>query len=149
MNELADRLVSGDRAALAQAITRVESTRADHQQEARDILTAVMDRTGNAWRIGLTGVPGVGKSTLIEALGKFLTGQGHKVAVLAVDPSSSRSKGSILGDKTRMGELAVDRAAFIRPSPAPGSISATNTSTMSATTVSDWPTPTVSTMTTS
>ena len=122
MNELADRLVSGDRAALAQAITRVESTRADHQQEARDILTAVMDRTGDAWRIGLTGVPGVGKSTLIEALGKFLTGQGHKVAVLAVDPSSSRSKGSILGDKTRMGELAVDRAAFIRPSPAAGTL---------------------------
>lgn len=122
IQSLAQRLVAGDRAALARAITRVESTRADHQAEARALITAVMDKTGNAWRIGLTGVPGVGKSTLIEALGGHLTSQGRKVAVLAVDPSSSRTKGSILGDKTRMGALAVDRNAFIRPSPSAGTL---------------------------
>jgi len=120
--DLAERLVSGDRAALARAITLVESTRADHQELARTLLTQVMDRTGQAWRIGLTGVPGVGKSTLIEALGSHLTAQGRKVAVLAVDPSSQRTKGSILGDKTRMGALSVDRNAFIRPSPNAGSL---------------------------
>jgi LAO/AO transport system kinase len=120
--DLAERLVDGDRAALARAITLVESTRPDHQAAARDLLTAVMERTGSAWRIGLTGVPGVGKSTLIESLGGHLTKAGRKVAVLAVDPSSSRSKGSILGDKTRMGALAVDRNAFIRPSPSAGTL---------------------------
>lgn len=119
---MADKLISGDRAALARAITLVESTRKDHQAEARALLTEVMDQTGRAWRIGLTGVPGVGKSTLIEALGTFLTGQGKSVAVLAVDPSSSRSRGSILGDKTRMGALAVDPNAFIRPSPSAGTL---------------------------
>lgn len=122
MSDLAKNLLDGDRAALARAITKVESTKAEHQAEAREILTEVMDQTGNAWRIGLTGVPGVGKSTLIEALGKHLTAQGKRVAVLAVDPSSSRTKGSILGDKTRMGELAVDPDAFIRPSPAAGTL---------------------------
>jgi LAO/AO transport system kinase len=122
MTDLADRLVSGDRAALARAITLVESTRADHQAEARTLLTQVMDRTGGAVRIGLTGVPGVGKSTLIEAFGTHLTALGHKVAVLAVDPSSTRTKGSILGDKTRMGALATDRNAFIRPSPSAGTL---------------------------
>lgn len=122
MTDLADRLVSGDRAALARAITLVESTRADHQAEARTLLTEVMDRTGGAVRIGLTGVPGVGKSTLIEAFGTHLTGLGRKVAVLAVDPSSTRTKGSILGDKTRMGALATDRNAFIRPSPSAGTL---------------------------
>lgn len=122
MSDLSDKLISGDRAALARAITLVESTRKDHQADARALLTDVMDRTGQAWRIGLTGVPGVGKSTLIEALGQYLTGQGRTVAVLAVDPSSSRSKGSILGDKTRMGSLAVDPNAFIRPSPAAGTL---------------------------
>ena len=121
-HSLAERLIAGDRAALARAITRVESTRADHQVEARALLTAVMEHTGKAWRIGLTGVPGVGKSTLIEALGAHLTAQGLKVAVLAVDPSSSRTKGSILGDKTRMGVLATDRKAFIRPSPSAGTL---------------------------
>lgn len=100
-DDLADRLIAGDRAALARAITLVESTRAEHQAQARDLLTSVMDHTGKAWRIGLTGVPGVGKSTLIEQLGGHLTAAGRQVAVLAVDPSSSRSKGSILGDKTR------------------------------------------------
>ncbi|PWE17436.1 methylmalonyl Co-A mutase-associated GTPase MeaB [Marinicauda salina] len=122
MSDLADQLVSGDRAALARAITLVESTKVDHQAEARALLTAAMDRTGKAWRVGLTGVPGVGKSTLIEKLGTRLTGEGHRVAVLAVDPSSTRTKGSILGDKTRMGALATDRNAFIRPSPAAGTL---------------------------
>jgi LAO/AO transport system kinase len=121
-DDLSERLISGDRAALARGITLVESTRPDHQGAARDLLTSVMDHTGAAWRIGLTGVPGVGKSTLIEALGGHLTSAGRKVAVLAVDPSSSRSKGSILGDKTRMGALAVDRGAFIRPSPSAGTL---------------------------
>lgn len=121
-DDLAERLVAGDRAALARAITLVESTRTEHQAAARDLITAVMERTGKAWRIGLTGVPGVGKSTLIETLGGQLTQAGRKVAVLAVDPSSSRSKGSILGDKTRMGALAVDRNAFIRPSPSAGTL---------------------------
>ncbi len=122
VQSLAEQLIAGDRAALARAITRVESTRADHQAQARALITAVMDQTGKAWRIGLTGVPGVGKSTLIEALGGHLTAQGRKVAVLAVDPSSQRTKGSILGDKTRMGALAVDRNAFIRPSPNAGTL---------------------------
>lgn len=121
-DELAQRLVRGERAALARAITLCESTRADHQARARTLLTCVMDRTGKAWRVGLTGVPGVGKSTLIEALGRHLTGQGRRVAVLAVDPSSSRSRGSILGDKTRMAALAVDPDAFIRPSPSAGTL---------------------------
>lgn len=122
MDALAEPLISGNRTALAQAITLVESTRTDHQARARALLTDIMDHTGGAWRIGLTGVPGVGKSTLIEALGTHLTGQGRKVAVLAVDPSSSRTGGSILGDKTRMGALAVDPAAFIRPSPSAGTL---------------------------
>lgn len=122
MTDLAKNLLDGNRAALARAITKVESTKAEHQAEAREILTAVMDATGKAWRIGLTGVPGVGKSTLIESLGTHLTAQGKRVAVLAVDPSSSRTRGSILGDKTRMGALAVDRSAFIRPSPAAGTL---------------------------
>ena len=121
-DDLAARLISGDRAALARAITLVESTKPEHQAAARDLLTNVMDRTGTAWRIGLTGVPGVGKSTLIESFGGHLTQAGRQVAVLAVDPSSSRSKGSILGDKTRMGALAVDRNAFIRPSPSAGTL---------------------------
>ena len=121
-DRLAEGLAAGDRAALARAITLVESTRPDHQRDARALLTAVMARTGAAWRVGLTGVPGVGKSTLIEALGGRLTRAGRKVAVLAVDPSSSRSRGSILGDKTRMGALAVDPNAFIRPSPSAGTL---------------------------
>jgi LAO/AO transport system kinase len=106
------------RAGLGRAITRIESSRPDHQAEARELLNAVMPRTGGAQRIGITGVPGVGKSTFIDAFGTMLTGLGHKVAVLAVDPSSRRSHGSILGDKTRMARLSVDPSAFIRPSPA-------------------------------
>jgi len=107
-----------NRASLARAITLVESRRTDHQAEARDLLSAVMPRTGGAQRIGITGVPGVGKSTFIDAFGAMLIDQGHRVAVLAVDPTSRRSGGSILGDKTRMAKLASDERAFIRPSPA-------------------------------
>jgi LAO/AO transport system kinase len=116
--DLADKLRAGDRRALARAITLVESTRADHRHEAQKLLAAIMPETGRAIRLGMSGAPGVGKSTFIEALGKHVTGLGHKVAVLAVDPSSARSGGSILGDKTRMEELSRDPAAFIRPSPA-------------------------------
>lgn len=106
------------RAGLGRAITLIESRRADHQAEARALLADIMPRTGAAQRIGITGVPGVGKSTFIESFGTMLTGLGLRVAVLAVDPTSRRSGGSILGDKTRMAKLAADDYAFIRPSPA-------------------------------
>jgi LAO/AO transport system kinase len=106
------------RAGLARAITLVESRRADHQASARQVLAAAMPHTGKAQRIGITGVPGVGKSTFIDAFGTMLTEAGHRVAVLAVDPTSRRTGGSILGDKTRMARLAADERAFIRPSPA-------------------------------
>lgn len=106
------------RAGLGRAITLIESRRADHQAQARALLTEIMPRTGKAQRIGITGVPGVGKSTFIESFGTLLTGVGLRVAVLAVDPTSRRSGGSILGDKTRMAKLAADDNAFIRPSPA-------------------------------
>ena len=106
------------RAGLGRAITLIESRRADHQAQARALLTEIMPRTGKAQRIGITGVPGVGKSTFIESFGTLLTGLGLRVAVLAVDPTSRRSGGSILGDKTRMAKLAADDNAFIRPSPA-------------------------------
>ena len=115
-------VIQGDRAALARAITLVESTLAQHQQEALEIIQEVLPHSGQSVRVGITGVPGVGKSTFIEALGKYLTAQGKKVAVLAIDPSSEKSGGSILGDKTRMNELAVDELAFIRPSPTAGSL---------------------------
>ena len=116
--DLKTGIEAGERAALARAITLVESRRADHAASARTLLEGLMPRTGQAQRLGVTGVPGAGKSTFIEALGLMLTARGHKVAVLAVDPSSSRTGGSILGDKTRMERLSVDPAAFIRPSPA-------------------------------
>jgi len=119
---LAARLKAGDRAALARAITLVESTRADHRAQAERLLDLILPDTGRAIRIGLSGAPGVGKSTFTEAFGLLLTGLGHKVAVLAVDPSSARTGGSILGDKTRMEELARDPAAFIRPSPSGGTL---------------------------
>ncbi|PIE20966.1 MAG: methylmalonyl Co-A mutase-associated GTPase MeaB [Proteobacteria bacterium] len=112
----------GDRAVLARAITLVESGRAAHRRLAAELLTRVMPRTGGARRIGITGVPGVGKSTFIDALGTLLTERGHRVAVLAVDPSSERSGGSILGDKTRMARLSIDPRAFIRPSPSSGTL---------------------------
>jgi LAO/AO transport system kinase len=110
------------RRALAKTITLIESTRADHRARADDLLKALLPNTGAAFRLGLSGVPGVGKSTFIEALGLFLIEHGHRVAVLAVDPSSSVSGGSILGDKTRMERLSVDERAFIRPSPAGGNL---------------------------
>ena len=120
--DLVEGVVAGRRRALAKAITLVESTRADHQARAVAVLDALLPHTGRSLRIGLTGVPGAGKSTFIEAFGLHLIEQGLKVAVLAVDPSSSRSGGSILGDKTRMERLCQQEAAFIRPSPAAGTL---------------------------
>lgn len=117
MNDLAARVQSGERRALAQAITLVESGRSDHRDQAMALLEAVNRSGKQALRVGLSGTPGVGKSTFIESFGLMLTGQGLKVAVLAVDPSSARSGGSILGDKTRMDLLSRDKNAFIRPSP--------------------------------
>jgi LAO/AO transport system kinase len=119
---LADEIASGDRRALARGITLVESTRADDRDAADALLTELMPTTGRAVRVGISGAPGSGKSTLIEALGLHLVSTGHRVAVLAVDPSSTRTGGSILGDKTRMGELSRDPAAFVRPSPAGGTL---------------------------
>jgi LAO/AO transport system kinase len=115
-------IAAGDRAALARAITLVESRRADHQVAARRLVQELLPATGKAHRVGITGAPGVGKSTAIDALGTFLTARRHRVAVLAVDPSSARTGGSILADKTRMARLAADPAAFIRPSPAAGTL---------------------------
>lgn len=112
----------GDRRTLAKAITLVESLRADHQDQAQRLLEALLSRAGKAVRIGITGAPGVGKSTFIESFGRYLIASGHRIAVLAVDPSSSLSGGSILGDKTRMPTLAADSAAFIRPSPSGGAL---------------------------
>lgn len=117
IEQLAEGAVAGERRALARAITLVESARADHREAARELLAKLRSPDRQALRIGLSGTPGVGKSTFIEAFGCMLTGQGLKVAVLAVDPSSARSGGSILGDKTRMDRLARDPNAFIRPSP--------------------------------
>jgi LAO/AO transport system kinase len=118
VSDLSRRLLAGERAALARAITLVESTRADHRAQAGELLAALLPHAGRGIRLGITGTPGVGKSTFIEAFGTLLTGLGRRVAVLAVDPSSARSGGSILGDKTRMERLARDPHAFIRPSPA-------------------------------
>src|SRR5437868_10037908 len=115
-------LRAGSRAALARAITLIESRRGDHQAAARDLVQALLPDTGKAVRVGITGSPGVGKSTTIDALGMFLIERGHKVAVLAVDPSSARTGGSILADKTRMAQLAASDHAFIRPSPASGTL---------------------------
>ena len=119
---LAGDIVAGDRAALARAITLVESSRPDHRGLAEDLLARLLPRTGGAIRLGLSGAPGVGKSTLIEHLGLRLIARGHRLAVLAVDPSSPITGGSILGDKTRMAELARSPGAFIRPSPSGGQL---------------------------
>lgn len=120
--ELAAAVRGGDRSGLARAITLVESTRPDHRQQAQELLLELMPEAGSAIHVGITGVPGVGKSTTIEALGMHLIEAGHRVAVLAVDPSSTRTGGSILGDKTRMAKLAVHPDAYIRPSPTSGTL---------------------------
>ncbi|OBF88208.1 ATPase/protein kinase [Mycobacterium sp. 852002-51152_SCH6134967] len=120
--DLAAAVADGDRAALARAITLVESTRVDHREQAQELLLKLTEHAGNSLHVGITGVPGVGKSTTIEALGMYLINQGHRVAVLAVDPSSTRTRGSILGDKTRMAQLAVHPDAYIRPSPTSGTL---------------------------
>ncbi|MGA9360047.1 MAG: methylmalonyl Co-A mutase-associated GTPase MeaB [Mycobacterium sp.] len=120
--DLADAIRSGDRAALPRAITLLESTRADHREQAQQLLLELLPDSGNAHRVGITGVPGGGKSTTIEALGMYLIDQDHRVAVLAVDPSSTRTGGSILGDKTRMARLAQHPDAYIRPSPTSGTL---------------------------
>ncbi|MEZ5529893.1 MAG: methylmalonyl Co-A mutase-associated GTPase MeaB [Porticoccaceae bacterium] len=116
--ELAERIRRGDRRALAKGITLVESTRSDHREQAARLLELIMPHTGNSIRVGISGVPGVGKSTFIESFGNHVIDQGHSVAVLAVDPTSALSGGSILGDKTRMESLSRNPDAFIRPSPA-------------------------------
>ncbi|WP_168734712.1 methylmalonyl Co-A mutase-associated GTPase MeaB [Deinococcus sp. KSM4-11] len=119
---LTPELLAGNRRALAKAITLAESTRPEHEQQAQTLLAEVLPHAGNSVRVGLTGVPGVGKSTFIEALGVRLADQGRRVAVLAVDPSSARTGGSIMGDKTRMPRLTVHPRAFIRPSPSSGTL---------------------------
>ena len=120
--DLATRIRAGDRATLARAITLIESKRADHRMQAHRLVQDLLPATGRAVRLGITGAPGAGKSTTIDALGKYLTGKGCRVAVLAVDPSSTRTGGSILGDKTRMARLASDPHAFVRPSPTSGTL---------------------------
>jgi LAO/AO transport system kinase len=123
---LVDSVLHGDaavqRRAIAKAITLLESTRADHRAQADELLTALLPHTGKAFRLGISGVPGVGKSTFIEVLGLYLIAQGHRVAVLTIDPSSTVSGGSILGDKTRMEQLSVHERAYIRPSPSSGTL---------------------------
>ncbi|MBX3659239.1 MAG: methylmalonyl Co-A mutase-associated GTPase MeaB [Ramlibacter sp.] len=122
----AEQIVQSDgapqRRAMAKAITLLESTRADHRAQADELLTALLPHTGQSFRLGISGVPGVGKSTFIEALGLYLIAQGHRVAVLTIDPSSTVSGGSILGDKTRMEKLSVHERAYIRPSPSSGTL---------------------------
>jgi len=119
---LAEGVLDSNRRALAKAITLIESTRPDHQRDAQRLLEHLLPHSGNAIRVGISGVPGVGKSTFIDAFGTYLTSIGRRVAVLAVDPSSARTGGSILGDKTRMIRLATNPSAFIRPSPSAGSL---------------------------
>ncbi|SNS00449.1 LAO/AO transport system kinase [Geodermatophilus pulveris] len=119
---LTEGVLGGDRRAVARAITLVESHRPEHREQAQELLVELLPHIGGARRVGISGVPGVGKSTFIDQLGVTLTAAGSRVAVLAVDPSSARSGGSILGDKTRMARLAVDPAAFVRPSPTSGTL---------------------------
>lgn len=122
VDEYVDGVLKGDRIKLARAITLIESNSAKHHKLSQEVLQKLLPHSGNSLRIGITGVPGAGKSTLIESLGMYLLKQGHKVAVLTVDPSSSISKGSILGDKTRMEKLAKEENCFIRPSPSGGNL---------------------------
>ncbi|MBM3514057.1 MAG: methylmalonyl Co-A mutase-associated GTPase MeaB [Alphaproteobacteria bacterium] len=125
-------VLGGDRTVLARAITLIESTNPQHQADAQDLLIKLMPRAGHSVRIGVSGLPGAGKSTFIDAFGSMLTAKGHKVAVLAVDPSSSRAGGSILGDKTRMMRLAQDANAYIRPSPTGGTLGGVSRATREA-----------------
>ena len=120
VEELKEGVLASDRGTLSRAITLAESLRADDQEQAQELIAELLPRTGKAIRVGITGVPGAGKSTTIEALGLMLIRQGHKVAVLTVDPTSARTGGSILGDKTRMNRLSAEQDAFIRPSPSGG-----------------------------
>jgi LAO/AO transport system kinase len=122
VNDLTSAPSPQQRRALAKIITLLESTRLDHRKRADEVLNTLLPKTGNSFRLGISGVPGVGKSTLIEALGLYLIEKGHRVAVMAIDPSSSLSGGSILGDKTRMERLSVLEDAFIRPSPSSGTL---------------------------
>jgi len=130
VSELIEGISAGQRAAVSRAITLVESTKPAHREAARELLTAL--RPGDSVRVGISGVPGVGKSTFIEALGSRLTATGHKVGVLAVDPSSVRTGGSVLGDKTRMARLSVDPSAYIRPSPSAGTLGGVARATVQA-----------------
>ena len=120
--ELAQQIINRDDAALAKGITLIESVLPQHEKKAQELIKKCLPKSGNSIRIGITGVPGVGKSTFIETFGKLLTSHGKKVAVLAIDPTSERTKGSILGDKSRMQELSNDKNAFIRPSPNSGTL---------------------------
>jgi LAO/AO transport system kinase len=129
---LVEGIRAGRRASVSQAITLVESTSARHRQQARELLTELATPPRDAVRVGISGVPGVGKSTFIESLGSRLTGAGHRVGVLAVDPSSVRTGGSVLGDKTRMARLATDPDAFIRPSPSAGTLGGVARATVQA-----------------
>ncbi|MBV5312055.1 MAG: methylmalonyl Co-A mutase-associated GTPase MeaB [Prolixibacteraceae bacterium] len=122
VQQYVDGILKGDITILSQAVTLVESSKPEHQEIAQEIIVKCLPFSGNSVRIGITGVPGVGKSTFIEAMGKQITAQGKKLAVLAIDPSSERTKGSILGDKTRMEDLSIDTNAYIRPSPSAGSL---------------------------
>ena len=122
VQQYVDGILQGDITILSQAVTLVESSKPEHQEIAQEIIVKCLPFSGNSVRIGITGVPGVGKSTFIEAMGKYITSQGKKLAVLAIDPSSGKTKGSILGDKTRMEDLSIDANAYIRPSPSAGSL---------------------------
>ncbi|MBL7970425.1 MAG: methylmalonyl Co-A mutase-associated GTPase MeaB [Prolixibacteraceae bacterium] len=122
VEQYVDGILNGDITILSQAVTLVESSKPAHQEIAQEIIVRCLPFSGNSVRIGITGVPGVGKSTFIEAMGKHITSKGEKLAVLAIDPSSERTKGSILGDKTRMEDLSTDPNAYIRPSPSAGSL---------------------------
>lgn len=122
VQQYVDGILNGNITILSQAVTLIESSKPEHQEIAQEIIVKCLPFAGNSVRIGITGVPGVGKSTFIEAMGKHITAQGKKLAVLAIDPSSERTKGSILGDKTRMEDLSTDRNAYIRPSPSAGSL---------------------------